>query len=163
MRKPETHSYSYEVKVSVTFDNLESTNAFLNDILSRFNQIGVTNVNVNMTRVIDKDTELKVEQPVELPESHLIPEKKGRISRRRPTQTAQDMKNLIKKYIEEKGSATRKDLLDLTRQHFGDRYKETTVVQKTDIIVKALLESGEIRRKTRGIFVSGEVTETETQ
>jgi hypothetical protein len=153
MKKIEDNSYSYEIKISVVFDKLELTNAFLSEMLQKFNELGVINVNVTMTKITDR---VIAQKPAI--------EKTTTRGRVRSKQTTQSVKDSIKNYIREKGAVTRKDLIDHIRKQLGTQYKETTIVQKVDKTIKDLIKSGEIRKQRRGFFEIGNtIGESEVQ
>lgn len=153
MKKIEDNSYSYEIKITVVFDKLELTNAFLSEMLQKFNELGVINVNVTMTKITDR---VIAQKPAI--------EKTTARGRVRSKQTTQSVKDSIKNYIREKGAVTRKELIDHIRKQLGTQYKETTIVQKVDKTIKDLIKSGEIRKQRRGFFEIGKtIEESEVQ
>ncbi|MCX7822755.1 MAG: hypothetical protein N2260_04850 [Syntrophobacterales bacterium] len=164
MKKLENPSYLYEVKFSMSSNNLEFVNSFIGEILQRFTKLGIINVNFNITKIKDTDTQSLIELPVETREiGKLVQKGRGRKGRALSTENIKNMKEFIRRILIEKGSASRKELLNLLKEEFKNRYREATIVQKGDSILKEFLETGVIAKKSRGVFEIVEATETHAQ
>lgn len=153
MKTVENPTYLYEVKLSMSLNNLDFINSFIGEILQKLTMLGITNVNVNITKIKDSDIQDISQSSIVLYEDKKATQRRRtRRSRSNSLENIKNMKNFIMNTLSERGSISRKDLMDLLKEEFKNHYKETTVVQKADLIIREFLESGAIKRKTRGIF-----------
>lgn len=153
MKTAESPTYLYEVKLSMSLNNLDFINSFIGEILQKLTMLGITNVNVNITKIKDSEIQDISRSSIVLYEDKKTTQRRRtRRSRSTSLENLNNMKNFIMNVLSERGSISRKDLMDLLKGEFKNNYKETTVVQKADLIIREFLESGAIKRKTRGIF-----------
>lgn len=164
MIKSENMFYSYEVKFSMNSTNLDLINSFIGEFLQRFNKLDVTNFSVSIVKIKDAGRQVFVELPAGVQEEvEKKPRKRAREERPRSKETLEEMEKFIKNTMAERKSISRKDLVDLAKEEYKDRYKETTIIQKVDLIIRQLIENGVIQRKARGIFELVELSESQVQ
>ncbi|MEJ5299558.1 MAG: hypothetical protein WHS38_01055 [Thermodesulforhabdaceae bacterium] len=142
----------YEFKITISSRDLESINSFAGEILQKATKLGVDSVSVSINTLtkettIKKGSELK---PLELKQQ--MPQKRAKRQRARVADGTSEMKVAIQKFFEEKGKSERKELMDFLKERFKDLYKETTITQKADMIIREFLQKGILAKSSRGIF-----------
>jgi wobble nucleotide-excising tRNase len=144
----------YEFKITTSSKDLNSINAFIGEILQKATRLGVDSVSISINTlkgtIIRKgaEPETKVFEEAEV----RVPRKRGRKERVRVADGTNQMKEAIQKFSEEKRRFHRRDLMKLLKEQFKDVYKETTITQKADMIIKDLIKAGFLRKNARGIF-----------
>jgi len=144
----------YEFKITTSLKDLNSINAFIGEILQKASSFGVDSISISINTlkgaIIRKgaESEIKVSEEAEA----RAPRGRGRREKVRVVDGTNQMKEAIKKFSEEKRNFHRRDLMKLLKEQFKNVYKETTITQKADMIIKDLIKDGFLRKNARGIF-----------